>query len=88
MPYGNELFGPTPKPPEFIKSSSVPLLCKLSPRQPGYVMTVWAEARLEMVTRKRRIEVSDDRELAGDDEEQDWKVMLDDSHRAKSAVIA
>ena len=29
-----------------------PFECRLSPRQPGYVMTVWQEARVERRARK------------------------------------
>ena len=43
MPYGKyrplELFPPVPRP---LVSSTVPLLCRLFPLHPGYVMTVWA----------------------------------------------
>lgn len=37
MPYGKVPFGPSPNP--FV-SYGVPLLCRLLPLEPGYVMTV------------------------------------------------
>ena len=49
MPYGYVLSLPTPRPPDPVRSlpSSpliVPFVWRLSPRQPGYVMTVCEEA--------------------------------------------
>ncbi len=44
MPNGYTLPSPTPRP---LPSGMLPLLWRLSPRQPGYVTTVWAETREE-----------------------------------------
>ena len=52
MPYGYVLSLPTPRP--LVPSMSLPLnpvmlpvVCRLSPRIPGYVMTVCEETRVE-----------------------------------------
>lgn len=44
MPYGYVLLSPTPSPDA---SGIVPFVCRLSPRQPGYVMTVCEATRVE-----------------------------------------
>ena len=56
IPYGYVLFGPTPSPPD-AANNSVPFLFRLSPRHPGYVMTVCAEMREEKVNRHKAVEI-------------------------------
>ena len=48
MPYGYTLSAPTPSPPT---PSSEPFVCKLLPRQPGYVMMMCAETMDERLSR-------------------------------------
>ena len=66
MPYGNigseplpELSKPTPNP---LVSSTVPLVCRLSPLQPGYVMTMCAwtmEVRKEEMKANAHMAIED-----------------------------
>ena len=55
MPYGKVLLGPTPNPPDAANSSCVPFVCRLSPLQPGYVMTVCPETRAEEAKRQSAV---------------------------------
>lgn len=61
MPYGKVLFEPMPSP---CASATVPFEFRLSPRHPGYVMTVWVETRVKrmerhvVVARNKRCEES------------------------------
>ena len=53
MPNGYVLFGPTPRP---WLSSTEPLVLRLFPLHPGYVMTTWEETKVVRVRSESSME--------------------------------
>ena len=80
MPYGNELFGPIPRP---CASGIVPLVFRLSPRQPGYVMTVCEETRVDRRQRQTVLVVRSKRRDESIVDEEDVR----EQWRCKTAVF-